>query len=290
MANRLNTSIRNEIASISPLLNTIAIPRVDPVTADQQARYRADGLSYISNNESIIPRDGAGNIILDESSSTNPLLIIDPVTELITTKSALRILDTSFQYYKFPVTIRPSDDIEDLVVDLDFESDAQDIIYARYKPNDNQAIQTSNSEIAMDIVVEGISQIVTNKYYITKEIKNSGKDLNFYIKINHRYDGDGYGTSYFHLYKSGPETELNKQFSTFASNAFDGKGWGYIKQYEVQDAILEVTILNESFDIGDEFSIGAQAGQGLHTITADQSYWVITDASKDVDLWNQPAS
>ena len=53
MANRLNTSIRNEIASISPLLNSIAIPRVDPVTADQQARYRADGLSYISNNESI---------------------------------------------------------------------------------------------------------------------------------------------------------------------------------------------------------------------------------------------
>lgn len=124
MANRLNTSIRNEIAAISPLLNTIAIPRVDPVTADQQARYRADGLSYISNNESIIPRDGAGNIVMAESSSTNPLLIIDTVTEQITTKSALRILDTSFQYYKFPATIRPISNLEDLVVDLDFESDS----------------------------------------------------------------------------------------------------------------------------------------------------------------------
>jgi hypothetical protein len=124
MANKLNTSIRNEIESIIPLRNTITIPTVDSVAADQQARYRADGLSYISNNESIIPRDGAGNIVMAESSSTNPLLIIDTVTEQITTKSALRILDTSFQYYKFPATIRPISNLEDLVVDLDFESDS----------------------------------------------------------------------------------------------------------------------------------------------------------------------
>jgi hypothetical protein len=105
------------------------MPTVDPIAAEQQARYRADGLTYISNNESIIPRDSAGNIIMAESSSTNPLLIIDPVTEQITTKSSLRILDTSFQYYKFPATIKPTSNIEDLIVDLDFESDT---IAARY--------------------------------------------------------------------------------------------------------------------------------------------------------------
>lgn len=129
MVNKLNTSIRNEIASIMPLLKTVAIPTTDPVTADQQARYRTDGLSYISNNESIIPRDAAGNITMEEGLTTNPLLIIDPVTEQITTKSSLRILDTNFQYYKFPATIRETDAIDDLIVDLDFESDT---IAARY--------------------------------------------------------------------------------------------------------------------------------------------------------------
>jgi hypothetical protein len=102
---------------------------VDPITAEQQARYNSEGLTYISNNSSIIPRDAAGNIMLDENSTSNPLLVIDPVAELITTKSALRVLDTRFQYYKFPVTIRPTAEVEDLVVDLDFESDT---IAARY--------------------------------------------------------------------------------------------------------------------------------------------------------------
>jgi hypothetical protein len=97
---------------------------VDPINAEQQARYQSEGLTYLSNNTSIIPRDSAGNILLDESSISNPLLIIDPVTELLTTKSALKILDTRFQYYKFPATIRPISNLEDLVVDLDFESDS----------------------------------------------------------------------------------------------------------------------------------------------------------------------
>ena len=129
MANKLNSRIQNEIASIMPLLDTVAIPTVDPVTSDQQARYRAQGLSYISNNESIIPRDAAGNILMEEGSTNNPLLIIDPVTEQITIKSSLKLLDTNFQYYKFPVTINPIDNVIDLDIDLDFESDS---IAARY--------------------------------------------------------------------------------------------------------------------------------------------------------------
>ena len=201
MANRLNTSIRNEIAAISPLLNTIAIPRVDPVTADQQARYRADGLSYISNNESIIPRDGAGNIVMAESSSTNPLLIIDTVTEQITTKSALRILDTSFQYYKFPATIRPISNIEDLVVDLDFESDS---IAARFtipagidaqgQPLTYQRIATSysdnwftnggeNTEGRSRLPFAGGNQAEIGSYTITPDVLEALRTRNKTLKF-----------------------------------------------------------------------------------------------------------
>lgn len=121
---------------------------VDPVTADQQAKYQSEGLTYISNNTSIIPRDAAGNIILEETSTSNPLLIIDPVAELITTKSALRVLDTRFQYYKFPATIRPTADVEDLVVDLDFESDTIAARYTIAAPIDEQGQPQTYQRIA----------------------------------------------------------------------------------------------------------------------------------------------
>lgn len=155
MVNKNN--LKGDTQLIRRLLETTPINlgqlTLDPITADQQARYRTDGLTYISNNESVIPRDSAGNIVLQEDSTTNPLLIIDPVTELITTKSALKVLDTRFQYYKFPVTIKPAADVEDLVIDLDFESDT---IAARYtipvaidaqgQPQGYQRIATSYSD------------------------------------------------------------------------------------------------------------------------------------------------
>jgi hypothetical protein len=287
MANKLNTSIRNEIESIIPLRNTITIPTVDSVAADQQARYRADGLSYISNNESIIPRDGAGNIVMAESSSMNPLLIIDTVTEQITTKSALRILDTGFQYYKFPATIRPISNIEDLDVSISIDSDI-DFIFARYKPSEDVqlSLATSYDVLPMNEVVEGSLQKVSNSYFITKEIKNSGKDLLFRIKLQRRYDTPtegGVGTSFFSIIKSGPNFDTNTRWDEFAG--------GVINQYEVKNEVYERIILNSEFQIGDTFSLGATAGQAsndtFHTVNADQSYWVITDASKNVDLWNQ---
>ena len=66
---------------------------------------------------------------------------------------------------------------------------------------------------------------------------------------------------------------------------------GSIGQYEEQTLKLDLVIFNSEFEIGDYFSIGAFAGQNsevtFHTINAVQSYWVITDASKNVDEWNQ---
>lgn len=175
---------------------------VDPITAEQQARYNSEGLTYISNNMSIIPRDAAGNIMLEEGSTTNPLLIIDPVTEQITTKSALRILDTRFQYYKFPVTIRPSDDVEDLVVDLDFESDTISTRYtivseidAQGQPQDYQRIATSylddwfTNEVSFTqgtsrLPFVGGQQAEIGTYTITPDILNALRSRNKTLKFS----------------------------------------------------------------------------------------------------------
>jgi len=91
---------------------------------EAQARYNSLGMTYLSDNQSIIPRDLAGNILFEESALVKPLLIIEPVAEQITTISTLRVLDTAFQYYKFPVSVNITSSVN---VDVDFEIQAQEI-------------------------------------------------------------------------------------------------------------------------------------------------------------------
>lgn len=266
---------------------------IDSINVDTQVKYQKDGLTRISNNESVVPRDANGNIILEQDSDSNPLLIIEPTANRITTKSMLRILDTQFKYYKFPARTTV---IEEEPVDLDLDLNLQtlDPVFARYRPAEDQRIAASTdySGISMDEIQDGLSQQKLNSYVISKDIKNSGVNLRFRIKLQHRYDAtSGYGTAYFSLIKSS-ETGLNRAYRTFENTSeLHPTIPGSINQYEVQDLFVDIVIPNSEFEIGDVFGIGAKAGQNndtqYHTINALQSYWVITDASKTVDLWNQ---
>ena len=85
---------------------------------------------------------------------------------------------------------------------------------------------------------------------------------------------------------------MNREFRTFENTSqIYPTVPGSINQYEVQNLEVDIVIPNSEFEIGDRFGIGAKAGQNndteYHTINALQSYWVITNASKNVDLWNQ---
>lgn len=267
--------------------------KIDAIDIDRQVKYQLDGLTRISNIQSVVPRDANGNISLQENVTTNPLLIIEPITTKITTKSMLRVLDTQFKYFKFPArTIVIEEELVDLDLDLDLQT--LDSVFARYRPNEDQRIAASSDYSGIEIseVQDGLPQQSPNTYTITKEIKNSGIDLRFRIKLQHRYDApNGFGTAYFSLIKTG-EQGLNREFETFENTSqFVPNTPGSINQYEVQDLEIDIVIPNSEFEIGDKFGIGAKAGQNndtqYHTINALQSYWVITDASKNVDLWNQ---
>jgi hypothetical protein len=267
----------------------------DTVNLRKNAKYLKNGLTVTSDNVSIHPRDAAGNITLQEGSETNPLLIIEPTANKISNNSMLKILNTRFEYFKFPVSTTAR------TVTLDTDIDAltnsiTDLVYSRFKPVDNQQIPVTSFPGGLEFseVVDGQPQNNTNAYYVTKEIKNSGTDLRFRIKINHRYDGDvPYGSAYFTIIKNGPDTEgLNRSFKgPFANFPADGHlstdGFGLIRTAETQTLIIDEIIPNSQFEIGDTFGIGAFSGQDTHIIIADQTYWVITDASKNVDLWNQ---
>lgn len=276
---------------------------LDPQKLRVQSKYKTSGLTVTSNDKNIIPRDNAGNIVLAENAK-NPTLIIEPVATKITTESVLKVLDTRFNFYKFPVTVIETvvDDI-DLNTDIDLET--TDIVYARYRPSESQIIQNGSinayddaskfSGILMDFVEDGISQKVPNQYQITKEIKESGIDLRFRFKIEHRYDSGNttFGNAYFSIIKNSPDFGLNRLFKgPFANQSnLPNNYWGSIGQYEVQALFIDIVIRNEEFEIGDYFNIGAtadpQTDSAYHTINAVQSYWVITDASKNVDDWNQ---
>lgn len=276
---------------------------LDPVKLQQVVKYQGN-LTVTSNDTNIVPRDDAGNVQLESNSETNPLLVIEPIATRITLNSVLKVLDTQFQYFKFPATVRVTD-TPDVEVDLSIPELEQietetDIIYARYKPSEDSRISAADfSGILMDDVVDGQLQKNINGYFITKEIKNSGKDLRFLIKLQHKYQSDttGYGSAYFSIILNSPDRGLFREWKgPYANQSSGNSTWGSIAQYEIQNLIFEIIIRNEEVEIGDTISIGAKAGAGqntdssYHFVIADQSYWVITDASKNVDEWNQEIS
>jgi hypothetical protein len=279
-------------AEKSPVINS-SLP--NSVDGQIQSLYQRQGLNYISNNTNIIPRDEVGNIVLQENDTNNPLLIIDSVTEQFTNASVLKVLDTQFKYFKFPArTTVIEEESVDLDFDLNLQVELQDPVFARYRPSEDRRIIAGNeySGILMDEVQDGLPQQTPNTYTITKEIKNSGIDLRFRIKLRHQYDAPtGYGTAYFSIIKSG-EDGLKRDYRTFKNTSEVIPNIpGSINHSEIQNLEIDIIIPNSEFEIGDRFGIGAKAGQNndtqYHTINALQSYWVISDASKFVDLWNQ---
>jgi hypothetical protein len=283
--------------------NSMVSPSTDAILAnDITMFYVSNGITALSNDINLVPRDSAGNVIIDAADPENQVLIIEPVVRRVTQRSFLNTINTAFSYFSFPViTTTPTD-----VIDLNFELPQDDIIYARYKPSEDRRIPagfidtvapytgSAFTGILMDEVVEGLPQKSPNLYYITKEIKNSGLDLRFRIQLEHRFDtifaGDLFNTStsdvVFSLIKSNVNTGVDRSFRVFTEDTRT------MTQYQVKQLIVDITILNSEFEIGDRFGIGAISENDTdavyHTINAVTSYWVITQPMKDVDEWNQP--
>jgi len=97
------------------------------------AQYQANGLTSISDNNDVMPRDKAGNIIISADTSSVAYLVIDPVTNLYTMKSALDVFDTQFRYFSFPVSDTTVDVTTADIDTTDFESNLlKSLIKRRY--------------------------------------------------------------------------------------------------------------------------------------------------------------
>jgi hypothetical protein len=301
MAKQLQQVNSNSI--ISPIIS----PSTDAIlTYDRYMFYVSNGLTALSNDTDLVPRDSAGNVIIDAADPDNQILIIEPVVRRITQRSFLNTINTAFSYFSFPVTTAPPTEAIDITVGV-FTLEP-DIIFARYKPSEDRKIQkgfinvaallnpeiytntpTQFSGILMDEVVDGLPQKNTNAYYITPEIKNSGLDLRIRIQIEHRYDTpDANETSevLFSLIKTNVDTGVNRSYRVYPEPERS------MSQYQIKTLIIDDVVLNSEFDNGDTFGIGAICGHNeefkYHTINAVTSYWVTTDNAKNVDKWNQP--
>lgn len=263
------------------------------VTNTKESKYQLLGVTYNSNNLYVNSRLDNGFVGINIGDVTGSLLVIEPISQKFINSSMLKVLNTQFNYFKFPArTTVVQEDVVDL--DLDLNLQILDTVFARYRPTEDQRIAASADYSGIEIgdVQDGVAQQSPNTYTVSKDLKNSGADLRFRIKLQHRYDApSGYGTAFFSIIKSS-EQGLNRQYRTFENTSnLHPTIPGSINQYEVQNLEIDIVIPNSEFEIGDRFGIGAKAGQNnntqYHTINALQSYWVITDASKNVDLWNQ---
>jgi hypothetical protein len=93
---------------------------LDPIDLDQQAKYEEQGITRLSNDNSVVKRDDSGNILLQENQS-NPLLVIEPLYKKILNRSVVKILDTRFNYFKFPARIVENEVNLDLDLDINLE-------------------------------------------------------------------------------------------------------------------------------------------------------------------------
>ena len=90
-------------------------------------KYINNGLTFVSNNTDIVPRDANGNVIVQDGS----YIVVETNLFNIDNVSALKVLDTAFNYFKFPVSVNTN------LIDVDTNFSVEnniDPIFARYKP------------------------------------------------------------------------------------------------------------------------------------------------------------
>ena len=267
------------VTDIQQVSQQALVPIANP---EEQARYYSLGMTYMSDNQSIIPRDLAGNILFEESALVKQLLIIEPVAEQITTISTLRVLDTAFQYYKFPVSVNITGS-----VDVDFEIQALEIeeqdlistrltIPARVDENDQPQTQRPLQGISRLPFVGG-SQEEIGTFTITPDIldtlRANNQTLKFTIQTQF-YHGGSQGV-FMSIERAMPEVWRGSgklyEVQTYAAAT---AGWSDgPNAYPLHSLEYVLDIINDAAPY-DKYWIQVNVGPSYFVLT-DNCYWKI---------------
>jgi len=285
--------------------------RLDTVNLQERSKYQEQGITRISNNDSVVKRDSAGNIELQESKK-NTLLIIEPIYKKILNSSVVKVLDTQFNYFKFPVRI--AGESLDLNLDLDLDLPESDNISTNLtitvpfdeqnQPQNFQRINAvgPNTWFRNDIedpggfrelAFTGGTQPRNNSYTITEPILNSlnerNKTLRFRVQTQYRTGLDSRtefrlrlnraNPKIFHLFKTIElVTEQNVQGETENPdnpNGFSNNAYPFFTMTYIVDMV--------DTRAGDIYTFSTVSSNAESFILAQNCYW-------DVDVIDIPTT
>ena len=194
LSNALPNSPRPVSPNISTGLSTIGSPGPRPssvtpagaplpvipnVPESIQQEYIDNGLTFKSNNQYVTDRDTAGNIKFQISGSNNQNLVIEPAIENFTNSSFINAVDTQFNYFKFPASIKAADIPESTINEINFNLGLADGITARY------VVPYEESEEGDPITFKtfNVNQD-TGKFKSDKKMYNDDQNGNYWYKSN----------------------------------------------------------------------------------------------------------
>ncbi len=205
--------------------------------------YYIDNLSIKSADPNIVSRNDGGNLV----EVTDEFLYIEPVTYQYINSNINNVLTTNFSYYKFPSRILVVDevDVDSITLDeLNISDELSQPIKSRYKLNKqvvpkllsdteisarikdgsidgnrsefignsittNSSVNVSMQELQFDTILEGTPQLTTNRFTVTEDVLNSGKDIRFKVKVSLRYTTDNRNNNYIaRVIRINPDTSL----------------------------------------------------------------------------------
>lgn len=241
---------------------------IDSVALRQDSFYDEKGITAISNNNAVVSRDQNGNILVQPSSS---LLVIEAITTNVLAESVLPLLNTQFNYFKFPARTAIVDETLDLDLDLNLDLSLEleseiatvesniPVTPSTYKPSANQqvskiskdsldGVKTEAQIIELSNVTQGPPQQYKNAFTITQDLIEQGKDLKITGVITTQYNSNRNSEVgfFFGLGKNGEITDLS---SVLFTNFFTPDGVNNKNQVEkegIYTTNIDETVTNSS--------------------------------------------
>ena len=263
--------------------------------------YYVNGLTYASDDTTILPRDTAGNISIEPSSSN--LLVIEPIVDKVTTTSVLKVIDTNFQYYKFPVStvnngLSPDLNITDseeilyteltLPISLDSKNQIMDLDNINTSYESTWYYGSYNSSGFKSLAFTGGVQPRANGYTITQDaidvLREKNKTLKFRIQLQFLPNYPGRTAIRVRLNRTNPKSYRNfKQVILYSEGNVGNVGdtvnnpYNFKPNNEYPYFELEYYVDMNDIIAGDYYVLEAVAGNPTWCLNSN-GFWNIEPA------------
>lgn len=260
---------------------------IDSVALRQDSFYDEKGITAISNNNAVVSRDQGGNVLIQPTSS---LLVIEAITTNILAESVLPLLNTQFNYFKFPARTAIVDETLDLDLDLNLDLSLEleseiatvesniPVTPSTYKPSANQqvnkiskdsldGVKTEAQIIELSTVTQGPPQQYKNAFTITQDLIEQGKDLKITGVITTQYNSNRNSEVgfFFGLGKNGEITDLSSVLFTNFFTPDDVNDKNKVTKEGIYTTTIDETVTNASLS-----SLGAGTDIFLRGYAEDQ--------------------